>query len=68
MPSARAFRWPSPKTAPNVFEIFPAYIKQDQTLVVELGESHATKLWKLGSYLVTGPVKPCVFENDPFWH
>jgi hypothetical protein len=68
MTSALAFRWPEPRKAPNVFEIDPRYIKPGQTLVIELAESHTTKLWKLGDYVVTGPVRPCLFENDPYWH
>jgi hypothetical protein len=68
MPTSRAFRWPSPRKTPNVFEVFPEYIQQDQMLVLELGESHMTKQWKLGVYLISGPVKPCVLENDPFWN
>jgi hypothetical protein len=68
MPTSRAIRWPSPRKTPNVFGIFPEYIKQGQTLVLELGESHTTKLWKLGAYLISGPVKPCVLEDDPYWN
>jgi hypothetical protein len=68
MPSMQVFRWPSPRRAPNVFEIDPRYIGPGRTLVVELAESHTTKLWKLGHYVVIGPVRPCVFENDPYWH
>jgi hypothetical protein len=68
MPTSRAFRWPSPRKTPNVFEVFPEYIKQGQTLVLELGESRTTTLWKLGAYLISGPVKPCVLEDDPFWN
>jgi hypothetical protein len=68
MRSDLAFRWPSPRTEPNVFEIHPRYIATGQTLVLELAESHRTKLWKLGSQLIAGPVKPCLFENDPYWN
>ncbi|MFB9838447.1 hypothetical protein, partial [Actinoallomurus acaciae] len=52
----------------NVFKIFPQRIEPGQTLVLELAESHRTRLWKLGSYVVKGPVRPCVFENDPYWN
>ncbi|MGI5231452.1 hypothetical protein [Actinoallomurus sp. CA-142502] len=60
--------WPASKRSFQSFKIFPQRIKPGQTLVVELAESHRTKLWKLGSYLVAGPVRPCVFENDPYWN
>lgn len=53
---------------PNTFKIFPRRIKDGQTLVLELGESQRTRLWKLSTYVVTGPVRPCVFENDPNWN
>lgn len=59
---------PGRPTQKNVFKIFPQRIEPGQTLVLELAESHRTKLWKLGSYLVAGPVRPCVFENDPYWN
>jgi hypothetical protein len=68
MPSLRALRWPSPRKTPKVFEIFPQFIEQGQTLVLELGESHTTKLWGLTFYLVSGPVRPCVPESDPYWN
>jgi hypothetical protein len=68
LPTDRAFQWPSPRNAPNVFRIVPAHIGRGQTLVLELGESHRTRLWKLSSFLVSGPVKPCVLENDPLWN
>lgn len=53
---------------PNSFTIYPRRIRPGRTLVVELAESHRTGLWKLGWYLVAGPVRPCVFENDPTWN
>jgi hypothetical protein len=52
----------------NVFKIFPQRIGKGRTLVLELAESHRTRLWKLSSYVVSGPVGPCVFENDPYWN
>jgi hypothetical protein len=53
---------------PNAFKIFPQRIGPGRTLVIELAESHRTRLWKLGSYLVAGRVAPCRFENDPYWN
>jgi hypothetical protein len=67
-PSQKAFRWVDPKKDPNVFRIYPKYVKPGQTLVVEIAESEKTKLWKLGHYLAVGRVKPCVFEDDPYWN
>jgi hypothetical protein len=61
--------WAQPPPGnPNVFKIFPQRIGRGRTLVLELAESHRTRLWKLSSYVVSGPVKPCVFENDPYWN
>jgi hypothetical protein len=60
--------WLMPVKRPNAFKIFPRRIGPGRTLVIELAESHRTRLWKLGSYLVAGPVKPCTFENDPYWN
>ncbi len=68
LPSAKAFQWPSPRTAPNVFDVYPRHIGPGQTLVLELAESHKTKLWKLRSDLISGPVRPCVFAYDPTWN
>lgn len=67
-PSLRAFQWPHPHRTPVTFKIIPKEIKPGQTLIIEAAESHRTKLWKINPYLVTGPVKPCVLENDPFWN
>jgi hypothetical protein len=60
--------WLMPVKQPNAFKIFPQRIGPGRTLVIELAESHRTRLWKLGSYLVAGPVRPCRFENDPYWN
>jgi hypothetical protein len=60
--------WLLPVKRPNAFKIFPQRIGPGRTLVIELAESHRTRLWKLGSYLVAGRVKPCTFENDPYWN
>ncbi|MBO2454160.1 hypothetical protein J4573_44230 [Actinomadura barringtoniae] len=68
LPTSRAIRMMSPEKSPNSFAIFPEHIKQGQTLVVQIGESHRTKQWKLGAFLIAGPVKPCVFEDDPYWN
>ncbi|WP_345469455.1 hypothetical protein [Actinoallomurus oryzae] len=60
--------WPERERPVRSFKISPQLIEPGRTLVLELAESHRTKLWKLKFYLVTGPVGPCVFENDPYWN
>ena len=68
MPSQQAMQWPVPHRPISVFKILPRFIKPGQTLVLELGESPQTRLWKLSPYLIAGPVKSCSVENDPFWN
>jgi hypothetical protein len=67
-PSRKAFMWADPRKNANVFKIYPQLIKPGQTLVLEVAESEKTKLWKIGNSFAVGRVKPCVFEEDPYWN